>query len=238
MRYGAGTFSFQELSRKQSAKASWPWTRDSRPPRPKVAFYLFMRRKEPHPLGAKDDILMIQAFDALAAAQCRNPHGFRWTLDCPRASDSTKILGLSELAKLRHQRPSEHVVGTNGPEESGWRNTSSSVDWYDKAAMSAGIVGIRVALFPRVRPHTRLFAPGYRVSLATSRRVSARVTISAGIDIAASDGEADMARSLVRDGAKQVVNLSGPIQIVPNATEDFYNPVAQVSPMPNTKTGF
>jgi hypothetical protein len=57
-----------------------------------------------------------------------------------------------------------------------------------------------------------------------------KMTLSAGTDVAASEQEADMARSLVHDGPKQVVKLSSPIQIVPNAMEDFHDPIAQVSP--------
>jgi hypothetical protein len=60
-----------------------------------------MRKEQLAFMGTKEDMLMIQAFDALGAAHGRCSDGFKWALDCPGAIDSTKILSLSELAKLQ-----------------------------------------------------------------------------------------------------------------------------------------
>ncbi|ETI28914.1 hypothetical protein G647_01366 [Cladophialophora carrionii CBS 160.54] len=207
---------------------------DSRPPNPKVAFYLFMMRKEQLAfIRAEEDMLMIQAFDALGAAHGRSPGGFKWALDCPGAVDKTKTLSLSELAKLQ-----ESIGKIKGTANTWWAPMALSIvddaillrafDWYDKAAKSPGTVGERVALFFEFFTTRDSLTPDIESAWPRPRGFQHKITISAGTDIAASDREADMARSLVRDGAKQVVNLSGPIQIVPNAIEDFHDPVAQI----------
>ena len=75
---------------------------DSRPANPKVAFYLFMMRKEQLVfMGAEEDMLMIHVFDALGEVHGRSDDGFRWALDCAGAIDTTKILSLSAMAKLQ-----------------------------------------------------------------------------------------------------------------------------------------
>ena len=75
---------------------------DARPLNPKVAFYLFVMRKEQLAfMGAKEDMLMVHAFDALGEEHGRSREGFRWALDCAGAIDTTKILSLSGLAKLQ-----------------------------------------------------------------------------------------------------------------------------------------
>lgn len=53
--------------------------------------------------------------------------------------------------------------------------------------------------------------------------------ISAGTDVGASEDEVELARKLVQDGQRQIVESSRPIQIVPNAVEDFHDPATQVS---------
>lgn len=75
---------------------------DARPPNPRVAFYLFMMRKEQLPfLHAMEDILMIHVFDASGETHGRSAEGFKWALDCPGVIDTTKILTLSGLSKLQ-----------------------------------------------------------------------------------------------------------------------------------------
>lgn len=92
---------------------------DSRPPNPKVAFYLFMMRKEQLAfLHAKEDMLMIQAFDALGEIHGRSADGFRWAFECPGAIDTTKVSSLSGLAKLQG-------LALASPEAGGRRLTAS-----------------------------------------------------------------------------------------------------------------
>ncbi len=55
-------------------------------------------------MGVKEDMLMIQAFDASGEEHGRGSDGFAWALACPGAVDKTKIQSLSGLAKLQGKR--------------------------------------------------------------------------------------------------------------------------------------
>jgi hypothetical protein len=86
----------------------------SRAPNPKIGFYLFMMRKERLAfIGAKEDMLMVQAFDALGKVHGRSAEGFKWALDCPGAIDATKVMSLSTLAHLQGKSASTVVRGSS-----------------------------------------------------------------------------------------------------------------------------
>lgn len=143
---------------------------DARPPEPKVAFYLFMMRKELLPfLHSTEDILMIHVFDALGEAHGRSAEGFKWALECPGAIDTTKVLTLSGLSKLQGEevhacqqlRQTDMLIDNVGKAKGianvWWGPVAlSNIDestlirafeWYDRAAASPGTVGSRTSLF-------------------------------------------------------------------------------------------
>ena len=60
-----------------------------------------MRKEQLAFMGANEDMLIIQAFDALGELHGRGTDGFKWALECPGATDTTTISSLSGLAKLQ-----------------------------------------------------------------------------------------------------------------------------------------
>ncbi|KIX93842.1 uncharacterized protein Z520_10467 [Fonsecaea multimorphosa CBS 102226] len=207
---------------------------DARPPNPKVAFCLFVMRKEQliH-MGAKEDMLMILAFDALGETHGRSDAGFKWALDCPGAVDTTKIIGLSGMAKLQ-----ENVGKAKGMANVWWAPLALSrvdeatllraFDWYDNAAASPGSVAKRVQLFFEI--FTTRDSLGSNVDSAWPRPqgFQHKITLGAGTDIGAPPEETEMAKRLVIDGPKQIVNTTMPVQVVPNVMEGFHDPLTQI----------
>ncbi|OQV09007.1 FAD binding domain-containing protein isoform 1 [Cladophialophora immunda] len=166
---------------------------DAKPPNPKVALGLFVMRKEQliH-IGAKEDMLMILAFDALGETHGRGDDGFGWALDCPGAVDTTKIIDLSGMAKLQ------------------------------------GSVGKRASLFFEIFTTRDSLTSNTDSAWPRPQGFQHKITIGAGTDIGASTEETEMAKELVKDGPGKIVNAPRPILIVPNAMEDFHDPITQV----------
>ncbi|KAJ9602321.1 hypothetical protein H2200_013176 [Cladophialophora chaetospira] len=209
---------------------------DARPPNPKVAFYLFTMRKEQLAfMDAKEDMLMIQAFDAHGEKHGRSADGFKWALDCPGAIDTTEISSLSGLAKLQ-----ESIGRLKGTANSWWAPIAlrsidevtlhRAFDWFDTAASTSGTVGKRVALFFEFFTTKDSLTENADSAWPRPQGFQHKLTISAGTDVGASEHEAVLARRLVQDGQRQIVVSSCAVQIVPNAVEDFHDPVTQVSP--------
>ncbi|OAP62157.1 hypothetical protein AYL99_04360 [Fonsecaea erecta] len=207
---------------------------DARPPNPKVALCLFVMRKEQlaH-MGAQEDMLMVLVFDALGETHGRSDDGFRWALDCPGAVDTTKIIGLSGMAKLQ-----ENVGKAKGSANVWWAPIALSrideatltraFDWYDNVAASPGSVGKRATLFLEIFTTRDSLTSNTDSAWPRPQGFQHKITIGAGTDIGEPTEQTEMARRLVKDGPKQIVNTTRPIQIVPNAMEDFHDPVTQV----------
>ncbi|KIW30139.1 uncharacterized protein PV07_05908 [Cladophialophora immunda] len=207
---------------------------DARPPNPKVALGLFVMRKEQliH-IGAKEDMLMILAFDALGETHGRGDDGFGWALDCPGAVDTTKIIDLSGMAKLQ-----ENVGKAKGIANVWWAPMAlcrideatllRAFDWYDNAAASPGSVGKRASLFFEIFTTRDSLTSNTDSAWPRPQGFQHKITIGAGTDIGASTEETEMAKELVKDGPGKIVNAPRPILIVPNAMEDFHDPITQV----------
>ncbi|EXJ75968.1 uncharacterized protein A1O5_00476 [Cladophialophora psammophila CBS 110553] len=206
----------------------------ARPPNPKVAFYLFMMRKEQltH-MGPKEDMLMVHAFDALGETHGRSGDGFKWALDCPGAVDTTRVVSLSGMAKLQ-----DNVGKAKGAANVWWASIALSrmdeatllraFDWYDNAAALPGAVGKRASLFFEFFTTRDSLTSNTDSAWPRPRGFQHKITLGSGTDIGACLEDIEVAKMLVKDGPGQIVNTSGPVQIVPNVMEDFHDPIAQV----------
>jgi len=78
---------------------------DLRQTDPKVAMGLYVVKKERLvQVGATEDMLIVQAYDALGEAHGRSEEGFKWALDIPNALDFTKVLNLRGVSRLHGEQ--------------------------------------------------------------------------------------------------------------------------------------
>ncbi len=68
---------------------------------PQVSMDLYVVRKEQAAhMGATEDLLIVQAYDALGEEHGRSKDGFKWALDIPDAMDMTKVTNLRGTSQM------------------------------------------------------------------------------------------------------------------------------------------
>ncbi|OQV05033.1 FAD binding domain-containing protein isoform 2 [Cladophialophora immunda] len=74
------------------------------PPPPQVSMDLYVVRKEQaaHMMGSAvpEDLLIVQAFDALGPQHARSAGGFQWALEIPGAVDMTRVTNLRGVSQM------------------------------------------------------------------------------------------------------------------------------------------
>ncbi|KAH0834318.1 FAD binding domain-containing protein [Fonsecaea pedrosoi] len=71
---------------------------------PQVSMDLYVVKKEQAAhMGATEDLLIVQAFDALGREHGRSEEGFKWALDVPGAMDMTRVTNLRGVSQMHEQ---------------------------------------------------------------------------------------------------------------------------------------
>jgi hypothetical protein len=78
------------------------------PTEPKVAMFLYLMRKEiVQAMGAKGDVLVVHAFDALGEVHGRQ--AFAWALNLPGALDNTEIKNLRGVSDMQREQNMAYI---------------------------------------------------------------------------------------------------------------------------------
>ena len=73
--------------------------KDEIPPQASMDLYV-LRKEQAAEMDATEDLLIVQAFDALGDEHGRSEHGFKWALEIPDAKDMTKITNLRGTSQM------------------------------------------------------------------------------------------------------------------------------------------
>jgi hypothetical protein len=69
------------------------------PPQLSHDLYVVSKAQAAH-MGATEDLLIVQAFDALGEEHGRSEDGFKWALDIPGSADMTKVTDLKGVSMM------------------------------------------------------------------------------------------------------------------------------------------
>lgn len=99
--------------RQLSAVAKGVDRMNARPTVPQVSLDLAVLRKEAMAhVGATEDLLVVQAFDALGEEHGRSEEGFKWALEIPDAKAMTKVTNLRGVALMAGRLPHFWFLGS------------------------------------------------------------------------------------------------------------------------------
>ncbi|KIX92942.1 uncharacterized protein Z520_11418 [Fonsecaea multimorphosa CBS 102226] len=214
---------------------------------PQVSMDLYVVRKEQAAhMGATEDLLIVQAFDALGEKHGRSEGGFKWALEIPGAVDMTQVTNLRGVSEMHEQVTSlksrfktcwQPLIVTTLTEET----ILNAVRWFDSVGAAGGSIANSVQLVFECLC-TRDSTSEYGASGSAwprPRGMKNTIICAAGCEATADDNELATARQLCLDAPGVILGYlrSGQegvtVRYAPNALEEYHD-LKDVSISPNT----
>ncbi|KIW63905.1 hypothetical protein PV04_08871 [Phialophora macrospora] len=204
--------------------------RDEIPPQVTNDLYVVSKAQAAH-MGATEDLLIVQAFDALGEEHGRSEHGFKWALDIPGSMDMTKVTDLRGVSMMQEQ-----VASLKGAFKTFWQPLTvgpldqsiilNAVSWFDRVVSSGGSISPSAQLVFECLC-TRASSSGAHSSAWPRPPGMTNTIICAAGCVAAegTDNELEKARRLCLEAPGLILprDQSGKgVRIAPNAVESFH----------------
>ncbi|OAP57207.1 hypothetical protein AYL99_07945 [Fonsecaea erecta] len=204
---------------------------------PQVSMDLYMVRKEQGAhMGATEDLLIVQAFDALGLEHGRSEKAFKWALEIPGAVDMTRVTNLRGVSEMHEQ-----VTSLKGRFKTFWQPLTvptlteetilNAVSWFDRVGAAGGSIANSVQLvFECLCTRDSSSGPSSSSSWPRPRGMKNTIICAAGCDASSEETSDDTdelatARQLCLDAPGMILHHGGleTVRYAPNGLEEYHD---------------